>query len=301
LPNLIVESAMFIDFITFRFSPHDLPGGRPMHISTHSVFAGLHTRLAEGMQPVYSEPNTVLHHMSDALQQSFYRVLALLIAILPGLLALFVAVALFTLIGMGLSGLLRRALRWMRFDDRLTRRRSAWTPSSSPTELVARCSFWGCVILGLLVGVSAFDAASATAATSTVFLLPSLKHLVGAILVLLFGTIIARFLARSVLISAVNAQLQYARFLSLGVKWLVLVLTAAMVLDHLEIGGRIVDLAFGIVFGGIVLTLALAVGLGSRDIVSRSLENQLERTSGPNPPLTPPGTGTAPGETLRHF
>lgn len=272
-----------------------------MHISTHSAFAGLQNRLAQGMQPVYSDSNTVLHHMSDALHQSFYRVLSLLIAVLPGLLALIVAVALFTLIGMGLSALLRRSLRWIRFDDRLTRGRSDWTPSSSPTNLVGRVAFWGCVILGLLVGVSAFDAASATVAAGTIILLPSLTHFVGAILVLLFGTIIARFLARSVLISAVNAQLQYARFLSLGVKWLVLVLTAAMVLDHLEIGGRIVELAFGIVFGGIVLTLALAVGLGSRDIVTRSLENQLERTGGPNPPFTPPGTGTAPGETLRHF
>src|SRR5207237_441313 len=71
---------------------------------------------------------------------------------------------------------------------------------------------------------------------------------------------------------ALNAKLQYARFRSLGIKWLVLVLTAAMVLDHLPIGGAVVELAFGILFGGIVLTLALAVGLGSRDIVSRSLE-----------------------------
>ncbi len=78
------------------------------------------------------------------------------------------------------------------------------------------------------------------------------------------------------LISAVNAQLQYAQVLSLGVKWLVLVLTAAMVLDHLEVGGNIVELAFGILFGGIVLTLSLAVGLGSRDLVSRSLESHVE-------------------------
>ena len=33
------------------------------------------------------------------------------------------------------------------------------------------------------------------------------------------------------------------------------------------IGGAIVELAFGILFGGIVLTLALAIGLGSRDLV----------------------------------
>ena len=63
-----------------------------------------------------------------------------------------------------------------------------------------------------------------------------------------------------------------------GRKWLVHVLTAAMVLDHLEVGGNIVELAFGILSGGIVLTLALAVGLGSRDLVSRS-ESRVEHTS----------------------
>ncbi len=51
-----------------------------------------------------------------------------------------------------------------------------------------------------------------------------------------------------------------------------------MVLDHLQIGGAVVELAFGILFGGIVLTLALAVGLGSRDIVSRSLERSADRS-----------------------
>ena len=93
----------------------------------------------------------------------------------------------------------------------------------------------------------------------------------------LLGNVFARFLARGVLISAVNHNLQYARLLSLGVKWLVLVLAAAMALEHLGIGGRIVELAFGILFGGIVLALALAVGLGSKDLVSRSLERQAER------------------------
>ena len=130
-------------------------------------------------------------------------------------------------------------------------------------------------------------------------LLPYLTHAVGAILLLMAGTLIARFLARSVLIGAVNAQLQYARFLSLGVKWLVLVLTAAMVLDHLQIGGVIVELAFGILFGGIVLTLALAVGLGSRDLVSRSLESHVERTGDHGMP--PPNPSQAGSESIRHF
>ncbi|UWZ85783.1 hypothetical protein [Occallatibacter riparius] len=256
--------------------------------------------LAEANPPLYSDNASVWHHITGSLQNSVYRVLGLLIAVLPGIVAFFLAVVIFTLLGMAISAVMRRLLVWVRFDERLTRNRSDWTPSSSPTELFARASFWTCVLLGLLIGVSAFDASYSSASNVPILLLPYVTHAIGALIVLLAGLLIARFLARSVLISAVNAQLHYARFLSLGVKWLVLVLTAAMVLDHLEIGDRIVELAFGILFGGIVLTLALAVGLGSRDLVTRSLERGVERASEhPVIPNIPPGPGTT--ETFRHF
>src|SRR6202044_2917014 len=170
--------------------------------------------------------------------------------------------------------------------------------TNSPTAIVARGSFWVFVLVGLIIGVSAFDASYATAAVLPISLLPYLTHAVGAIFLLIAGTLVARFLARSVLIGAVNAQLQYARFLSLGVKWLVLVLTAAMVLDHLQVGGNIVELAFGILFGGIVLTLSLAVGLGSRDLVSRSLESRVEHP-GERPHIPEePASASSP---IRHF
>jgi hypothetical protein len=55
------------------------------------------------------------------------------------------------------------------------------------------------------------------------------------------------------------------------------VLAVAMALEHLGIGGRIVFLAFGILFGGIVLALALAVGLGSKDLVTRSLSREASK------------------------
>jgi len=256
--------------------------------------------------PVAVDNGSIWQHMSDALHQSVLRVLSLFIAVLPGILAVFVALTLFTLIGMALSTLLRKGLGLIKFDDRLNRGTSEWAPASSPTALIARSTFWGCVLLGLIIGVSAFDASYATGAPLPVSMLPYLTNLVGAILLLIAGTLIARFLARSVLIGAVNAQLQYARFLSLGVKWLVLVLTSAMVLDHLQVGGKIVELAFGILFGGIVLTLALAVGLGSRDLVSRSLEGRVDRAASErahSPESEPVPTPTEPirHESIRHF
>ena len=250
--------------------------------------------------PAYSD---IWSHMSDALHQSLYRVLSLLIAVLPGILAFFVALGVFTVIGILLSAVLRRGLTFLQFDERINRTgaNAEWATTSSPTALVARVSFWGCVLLGLIIGVSAFDASYATGAPLPVSMLPYLTHSVGAILLLIAGNLIARFLARSVLIGAVNAQLQYARFLSLGVKWLVLVMTAAMVLDHLQVGGKIVELAFSILFGGIVLTLALAVGLGSRDLVSRSLGTHVERMPERDSEPAPRGPEPVRHESIRHF
>jgi hypothetical protein len=80
----------------------------------------------------------------------------------------------------------------------------------------------------------------------------------------------------------VNLNLQYARLLSLGVKWLVVVLAVAMALEHLKIAPGIVDLAFGILFGGIVLTLVLAVALNSKELVNKSLERDAKDPSGEN-------------------
>jgi hypothetical protein len=81
-----------------------------------------------------------------------------------------------------------------------------------------------------------------------------------------------------VLISLVNMNIEQARLLSLGVKWLVLILFAAMALDHLGVGGTIVELAFGILFGGIVLTLALTVALRSKDLADWSMARQTDKT-----------------------
>ncbi|MGA8939481.1 MAG: hypothetical protein WB439_09980 [Acidobacteriaceae bacterium] len=247
--------------------------------------------------------------IESALRQSIHRIVLVLAGFLPGILAFLLAVIVFALIGWALSALLRRLLTAARFDQRLASRivqgpsaiLSDWSPSNSPTVLAARITFWVFVLAGIAIGISAFDASYAGDSRYSIFLLPYVARITGAILILLIGTLLARFLARSVLIGAVNAQLQYARFLSLGIKWLVLVLTAAMALDHLQIGGTVVELAFGILFGGIVLTLALAIGLGSRDLVSRSIEKNMDKSPAPRPTEVPTRSDTDTPPRLRHF
>ena len=143
---------------------------------------------------------------------------------------------------------------------------------------MTRVVSWLIILLGFLIGVASFDATLTSQLAHSMF--GYLPNVLGALWCSWPGTIIARFLARSVLIGAVNMNLQYARLLAVGVKWLVNVLSVAMALDQLKIGAGIVNLAFGILFGGIVLALALAVGLGSKELVSRSLEREAARNAG---------------------
>lgn len=242
----------------------------------------------------------MLSQMKDALVGSTQSVLVKLANFLPAALALLIAIALFALIGAGLSWVVRRLLARVKFDERADQGSvgvSDWSPSHSPTLLVGRVVFWACTLLGVVVGISAFDAASSTY-NLTPFFLPYLAHGIGAFLIAVGGIIVARYLSRSILINASNARLQYARLLSLGAKYLVLVFTGAMVLDHLGIGGTVVDLAFGILFGGMVFTLALAVGLGSRDVVARSIERTADR---PTPIDTATRPAADPSRTIRHF
>jgi hypothetical protein len=232
------------------------------------------------------------NQVGGTLSNSMAQAMGRFASLLPGILAFLVAVVLFSLIGWLLAWVVRRILIALHFDERLGRGTEAvteWSPRQTPAGLAARLVFWVFVVIGIAVGADAFGASSHSRIAEG--LLAYLPRLIGAGVILLVGNIVARFLSRGVLIGAVNMNLQYARLLSLGIKWLVLVLTAAMALDHLEIGRQIVDLAFGILFGGIVLSLALSVGLGSRELVSRSIERETSRAAAP----------AQEEEQLRHF
>lgn len=230
--------------------------------------------------------------VKQSLQQSMGRAMESLARLLPGILAFIVAFLLFLFIGWILAWVVRKILAAAGFDERMGRGANAiaeWSPRLKPSRLVGRIVFWCFLTAGVMVGVSAFEAGSSENVVSG-WILGYVPRIVGAAILLLAGNVLARFVSRSVLITGVNLNLSYARLLSMGVKWMILVLTGAMVLDHLALGGEIVELGFGILFGGIVFALALAVGLGSRDLISRSLEREASR------PLEAP-----PPERIHHF
>ena len=219
----------------------------------------------------------MLQQIESALHASLARVLTLLATFLPAIFALVLALGVGLLLGALLGYALRRILTAMKLDERIHSGSPSglleWSSIRSPSLLLSRLVFWLCVLAGAMIGISAFAAAYNDTGRLTAAIFPYVARCVGAAIIFIAGSLVARFLARTVLIGAVNMNLHYSRLLSQGVKWMVLVMTIAMTLDHLSIGGIIVELAFGILFGGIVLTLALAVSKATPELIRRSLEH----------------------------
>jgi hypothetical protein len=225
--------------------------------------------------------------ITEILRQSAAQISTDIASFLPRLLALVVVLALGSLLAWLIGAILRRSLRNMEFDAHLDEwgfsGLAQWSPDKSPARLIAQLASWTVFLLSLLIAGSLLFPVLTSDVLARAF--SFVPNLITAILVFLVGIVLARFLAQGVLISAVNLQIQSARLISLGVKWLVMIMAGAIAFEHVGIGGGIILVAFAILFGGIVLALALAIGLGSKDMVTRSWERQAaksqERTEEP--------------------
>jgi len=202
--------------------------------------------------------------------------------ILPSVFAMLLFFVLAAVLAFLVRWVVRRACDRLGLDQRL-REWGVATPSAagraSPSRLVARVSFWAVLLAGAFLGVSALD--TPAAATLSMRLVEYVPRALLALVIVGAGIAAARFVERGVLIGAVNAGLQSARLIALGARWLVVILAAAVALEHAGVGTGVVIVAFGTLFGGIVLALALAVGLGAKDLVARSLERRFREDAAP--------------------
>ena len=139
---------------------------------------------------------------------------------LPGLVVLLVILLGAFLVALSVRMILLRILRGVEFDRRAQQLGLAvlsdWSPTAGPSVLVGRTAMWVILVLGLLVGISALDATMPAQFALSVF--QYVPNVLAALAILIGGHLISRFLARSVLIAAVNLQMQSARLLSAGVK-----------------------------------------------------------------------------------
>ncbi len=216
----------------------------------------------------------------EAMLEAFRETTMRMAHLLPKILALLTFLALGLAVGWLVKVFLLRVLRAFRFDALCERfglgssLAKAGTMQSA-SNLVGRLAFWVVFLLFAVMGIDALDlTATANMMNAIIGFLP---HMLAALLLLFFGILLANFIAEATLIATVNAQIQEARTIATFIRWGVLIFTVAMVLTQLGIAKEIVVSAFSITFGGVVLSLAIAVGLGGQSIAKDVLEERFHR------------------------
>ncbi len=196
---------------------------------------------------------------------------------LPNLLAMFVIVLLGLVLAKVIRLILVKTLNAINFDslcDRvgvtaLMRKGDLWT---KPSIALATVVFWLLVVVTLMIGLSALRLATIDHMVTQFFIY--LPRAFSAVLILIVGLLLAGFIGRAVLIAAVNSAYHYAKLLAEAVRMLLTVLVLAMAMEQLQVAPSIVLAAFSIIFGGIVIALAISFGVGGIDAARRMIERE---------------------------
>lgn len=135
-------------------------------------------------------------------------------------------------------------------------------------------------IVGIIVLVAIMLVAALTAVD--ILQINALRQVVGVLLILagqvLVGLLIfavGLYFANLVFKLIVNSGATQARFLAQTARIAIIVLVSAMALERIGIAPSIVNLAFGLLTGGIAVAIALAFGLGGREAAGKALEDWL--------------------------
>ncbi len=215
-----------------------------------------------------------------AITDSLNKFLAKVLTFLPNLLAMITILIVGFFIAWVVKMFLLRVLKAVQFDRMsekwgLTYVFSKGGLSYSPAHLLSRFFYWIIVLITLILGINALELTATQHLIAQFF--NYLPHLFAAVLILVIGYLIALFLGQATLVAAVNTQMESARLLSRAVRWFIIILSLTMALYQLGIAENVIVAAFTILFGGIVLALAIAFGWGGRELAKDFLEKNYKK------------------------
>ncbi len=199
------------------------------------------------------------------------------IKFVPNLLAMLVILLVGILLARVMRALVLKLLQAVNFDswsDRMgltsvMRKGDMW---AKPSVAAGAIVFWILIITALMAGFSALNIQAVDNLISHFVLY--LPRVLTAALILVVGYIVTGFIGRAVVISLVNKGYHFAKLIAEAVRLLLIVLFIAMALEQLEVAPGIVVSAFSIIFGGIVLALAISFGVGGIDAAKRIIEKE---------------------------
>jgi hypothetical protein len=214
--------------------------------------------------------------IANSLMQTLHTFSRMVAEFLPRLLAMLIIVIVGWVVAWLARVILPRVLNLLRFNSLFMRAgvTEVLTKAAlpNPADMLARLVFWVLWFTFILFGVEALQIPALQDEITD--LLTVLPQIFVAVVILFAGVLIANFVSRATLLAAVNANSPSPRLISAVVRFIIIALTVTMALERIGLGRGVVLIAFSTFFAAIMLGLALAFGLGGRDLAKRMLERR---------------------------
>ncbi len=143
----------------------------------------------------------------------------------------------------------------------------------NPQGLIATIVYWVIFLFAVSIAVSALGIPVLVDFVRAVY--SYLPNVVAALLIFLVAGAVSTAVATLV----VNAMgdTPTGKIVGTVAPTLIMIIATFMILNQLKIAEEIVNMTYGILLGGVALGLALAFGLGGRDVASRMLQDLYDR------------------------
>jgi len=214
--------------------------------------------------------------VAHSLVQTLHTFSLMVMEFLPRLLAMLIIVVVGWVVARLAKVILPRILNFVRFNSLFVKAgvTQVLTKAALPTpsEMLARLVFWVLWITFILFGLEALQIPALQEEISGLFRV--LPQIFVALVILFVGGLIANFAARATLLAAVNANSPSPRLISTVVRFVIIALAVTMALERIGLGRGVVLIAFSTFFGAMMFGLALAFGLGGRDLAKQLLERR---------------------------
>jgi hypothetical protein len=200
-----------------------------------------------------------------------------LVDFLPNFLSAFVIFILGLVLAWVVKVVFVKVFKLLKLDTLFSRTGAAETLrkmglKDAPSKLLGRLLYWLIVIIFFIISLYLLRVPAIEQLLERFLLY--LPNIFVAAVILVIGLFLGNFLGRATLIASVNAGIKFSSLLGKGVRAIVMLFALVMALEQLGIARSTVIAAFAIVFGGIVLALSLAFGLGGKDIARSYLETR---------------------------
>jgi hypothetical protein len=209
----------------------------------------------------------------DAITQPVSNVLNQILGILPALFGAALVLAIAYLLGKLVAELIANLLKALGFNSILVRLGLGKEPAEgerTPSQIVGYLALIAIMLFALI------EASQILGFTLLADLIYEFTIFAGHVLMGLIILAIGIYLANLAFKLVMSSGMSQAKVLAEAARIAILVFSGAMALRQMGLANDIINLAFGLLLGAIAIAIALAFGLGGKEIAAREIEKWLK-------------------------